>query len=79
MITRQLGRSPKGRQAYPSARSNTTLDSCSGPTASKRGSRSTFWTTDPGGGGGKASSLLPYLIYVPLRRVQESVDEFFGP
>ena len=55
MITRQLGQSPEGRQAYPSARSSTTPDSCSGPTASKWGGRSTSWTTDPGGGGGKAS------------------------
>ena len=55
MITQWLGWSPEGRRAYPSARSNTTPDSCSGPTASKRGGRSTFWTTDPGGGSGKAS------------------------
>ena len=55
MITRRLGQSPEGRRAYPSARSNTTPDSCSGPTASKRGGRSTSRTTDPGGGGGKAS------------------------
>ena len=54
-ITRWLGQSPEGRQAYPSARSSTTLDSCSGPTASKQGGRSTSRTTDPGGGGGKAS------------------------
>ena len=55
MITWRLGQSPEGRQAYPSTRSNTTPDSCSGPTASKQGGRSTFRTTDPGGGGGKAS------------------------
>ena len=55
MITRRLGRSPEGRWAYPSTRSNTTLDICSGPTASKWGGRSTSRTTDPGGGSGKAS------------------------
>ena len=54
-ITQRLGQSPEGRRAYPSARSNTTPDSCSGPTTSKRGDRSTSRTTDPGGGGGKAS------------------------
>ena len=55
MITRRLGQSPEGRWAYPSARSNTTLDSCSSPTTSKQGGRSTSRTTDPGGGGGKPS------------------------
>ena len=66
MITWQLGRSPEGRWAYPSARSNTTLDSHSGPTASKRGGRSTSRTTDPGGGGGKASRVHSLNALSPL-------------
>ena len=75
MITHRLGWSLEGRRAYPSARSSTTPDSCSGPTASKWGGRSTSWTTDPGGGGGKASrahslsALSPSLLNLcPLKK-----------
>ena len=84
-ITHWLGRSPEGRRAYPSARSSTTPDSCSGPTASKRGGRSMSWTTDPGGGGGKASrvhnlsTLSPSLLNLcPLEKGTRKADISFA-